>query len=248
MKKIVEICCGSYEDAIKADNGGAERIELNSALHLGGLTPSISTLKLVKKHTDLIVICMVRPRGAGFCYSDLEKKQIFAEVKDLLEYGADGLAFGFLTEDRTIDLECTQRMVNLVHHYGKTAVFHRAFDCVKDDKTAINELIRLKVDRVLTSGLKATAVEGKEIIRNLQETVGAKIEILAGSGINKDNVKDLIEYTKVKQIHSSCRAWQEDKTTFGDFVNYAFAQGENKACYDYVDENLVRNLIKAVNE
>lgn len=248
MKKIVEICCGSYEDAINAYSGGAERIELNSALHLGGLTPSISTLKLVKKHTDLIVICMVRPRGAGFCYSDLEKKQIFAEAKDLLEYGADGLAFGFLTEDRTIDLECTQRMVNLVHHYGKTAVFHRAFDCVKDDKTAINELIRLKVDRVLTSGLKATAVEGKEIIRNLQETVGAKIEILAGSGINKDNVKDLIEYTKVKQIHSSCRAWQEDKTTFGDFVNYAFAQGENKACYDYVDENLVRNLIKAVNE
>lgn len=248
MKKIVEICCGSYEDAINAYNGGAERIELNSALHLGGLTPSISTLKLVKKHTDLIVICMVRARGAGFCYSDLEKKQIFAEAKDLLEYGADGLAFGFLTEDRTIDLECTQRMVNLVHHYGKTAVFHRAFDCVKDDKTAINELIRLKVDRVLTSGLKATAVEGKEIIRNLQETVGAKIEILAGSGINKDNVKDLIEYTKVKQIHSSCRAWQEDKTTFGDFVNYAFAQGENKACYDYVDENLVRNLIKAVNE
>lgn len=248
MKKVVEICCGSYEDAINAYNGGAERIELNSALHLGGLTPSVSTLKLVKKHTKLRVICMVRPRGAGFCYSDLEKKQIFAEAKDLLEYGADGLAFGFLTEDRTIDLECTQKMVNLVHHYGKTAVFHRAFDCVKDEKTAINELIKLNVNRVLTSGLKARAIEGKELIRSLQETVGAKIEILAGSSINKDNAKDLIEYTKVKQIHSSCRAWKEDKTTFGDFVNYAFAQGENKACYDYVDENLVRNLIKAVNE
>ena len=139
-------------------------------------------------------------------------------------------------------------MVNLVHSYGKTAVFHRAFDCVKDEKTAINELIKLNVNRVLTSGLKATAIEGKELIRSLQETVGAKIEILAGSGINKDNVKDLIEYTKVKQIHSSCRAWKEDKTTFGDFVNYAFTQGENKVCYDYVDENLVRNLIKAVNE
>lgn len=139
-------------------------------------------------------------------------------------------------------------MVNLVHSYGKTAVFHRAFDCVKDEKTAINELIKLNVNRVLTSGLKATVIEGKELIRSLQKTVGVKIEILAGSGINKDNAKDLIEYTKVKQIHSSCRAWKEDKTTFGDFVNYAFAQGENKACYDYVDENLVRNLIKAVNE
>lgn len=96
--------------------------------------------------------------------------------------------------------------------------------------------------------MKATVIEGKELIRSLQKTVGVKIEILAGSGINKDNAKDLIEYTKVKQIHSSCRAWKEDKTTFGDFVNYAFTQGENKVCYDYVDENLVRNLIEAVNE
>ena len=248
MNIIVEICCGSYEDAINAYRGGAKRIELNSALYLGGLTPSIATLELIKKNTDLEVICMVRPRGAGFCYSDLEKEQIFAEAKALLEHGADGLAFGFLTEDRTIDLGCTQKMVNLVHFYEKTAVFHRAFDCVRDEKIAINELIKLKVDRVLTSGVKATAIEGRELIRGLQETVGAKIEILAGSGINKNNAKALIEYTKVKQIHSSCRAWQEDKTTFGDFVNYAFAQDENKACYDYVDENLVRNLIKAANE
>ena len=142
MDRIIEICCGSYEDAINAYRSGAKRIELNSALHLGGLTPSIATLELIKRNTDLEVICMVRPRGAGFCYSDLEKKQIFAEAKALLEHGADGLAFGFLTEDRTIDLECTQKMVNLVHHYGKTAVFHRAFDCGKDDKTAINELIK----------------------------------------------------------------------------------------------------------
>lgn len=104
MDRIIEICCGSYEDAINAYRGGAKRIELNSALYLGGLTPSIATLELIKRNTDLEVICMVRPRGAGFCYSDLEKKQIFAEAKALLERGADGLAFGFLTEDRTIDL------------------------------------------------------------------------------------------------------------------------------------------------
>ena len=151
MDRIIEICCGSYEDAINAYRGGAKRIELNSALYLGGLTPSIATLELIKRNTNLEVICMVRPRGAGFCYSDLEKKQIFAEAKALLESGADGLAFGFLTEDRTIDLECTQKMVNLVYSYGKTAVFHRAFDCVKDEKTAINKLIKLNVDRVLTT-------------------------------------------------------------------------------------------------
>lgn len=191
---------------------------------------------------------MVRPRGAGFCYNDLEKEQIFAEAKDLLEHGADGLAFGFLYEDRTVDLECTQKMTKLIHSYAKIAVFHRAFDCVKDEKVAINELIKLKIDRILTSGLKSTAIEGKELIKSLQEFAGDKIEILAGSGINKDNAKALIEYTKIKQIHSSCRAWQTDTTTFGDFVDYAFAQGENKACYDYVDERLVRKLIDSINK
>ena len=95
-----------------------KRIELNSALYLGGLTPSIATLELIKRNTNLEVICMVEQRrGAGFCYSDLEKEQIFAEAKALLEHGADGLAFGLLTEDRTIDLECTQKMVNIVHSY-----------------------------------------------------------------------------------------------------------------------------------
>lgn len=81
MDRVIEICCGSYEDAINAYRGGAKRIELNSALYLGGLTPSIATLELIKRNTDLEVICMVRPRGAGFCYSDLEKNRFLPKQK-----------------------------------------------------------------------------------------------------------------------------------------------------------------------
>lgn len=84
MDRMIEICCGSYEDAINAYRGGAKRIELNSALYLGGLTPSIATLELIKRNTDLEVICMVRPRGAGFCYSDLEKKADFCRSKSFV--------------------------------------------------------------------------------------------------------------------------------------------------------------------
>lgn len=96
--------------------------------------------------------------------------------------------------------------------------------------------------------IKITAIEAKIELNLYKKFAGDKIEILAGSGINKDNAKALIEYTKIKQIHSSCRAWQTDTTTFGDFVDYAFAQGENKACYDYVDERLVRKLIDSINK
>ena len=95
--RMVEICCGSYEDAVSASRGGAERIELNSALALGGLTPPAGCVRLVKERTDLKVISMVRPRGGGFCYTALETEQMFEDAKMLLEYGSDGLAFGFLT-------------------------------------------------------------------------------------------------------------------------------------------------------
>ena len=102
-RAMIEICCGSYEDALAADRGGAERIELNSALALGGLTPSAGCVKLVKKNTGLKVISMVRPRGAGFNYTEAETEQMFADGEELLKAGSDGLAFGFLTEDREID-------------------------------------------------------------------------------------------------------------------------------------------------
>ena len=110
---MVEICCGSYEDARNAYLGGAKRIELNSALHLGGLTPSIASLTLTKKNTDLKVICMVRPRGAGFCYNDIEFEQIMEDAKVLLENGADGLAFGFLNKDYTIDRFSTSFIISM---------------------------------------------------------------------------------------------------------------------------------------
>lgn len=148
----IEICCGSYEDALAAARGGAERIELNSALALGGLTPSAACLRMVKRCTDLLVVSMVRPRGAGFCYTEAQTEQMFEEARELLENGSDGLAFGFLTEDRCVDLEKTGRMTELIHSYGREAVFHRAFDCTEDPVRAIEELIGLGADRILTSG------------------------------------------------------------------------------------------------
>lgn len=239
----VEVCCGSYEDAVNAYDGGADRIELNSALHLGGLTPTTATLKLVKEKVSIPVCCMVRPRGAGFIYSEKEVEVIFAEANELLENGADGIVFGFLNKDFEIDYNLTKKMVNLIHSYHKEAVFHRAFDCLKDPYKGIETLIELNVDRVLTSGLKNKAFEGKELLKDLQSKYGDKIQILAGSGVNETNAKELINYTSLKQIHSSAKAWEKDLTTHINEVDYSYVK-ENE--YEVVSLDKVKVLIKSV--
>ena len=239
MNKL-EVCCGSYEDAINAYHGGAKRIELNSALALGGLTPTIASLELVKNNTDLEVICMVSPRGkvigvepqffidAGFVYNELQSEQMIIEAEELLEHGADGIAFGFLDPDGKINSARTSEMVSIIHSYGKTAVFHRAFDVCDDPDETIHRLIELGVDGVLTSGMKFTVSKGIQLIKELQEKYGNQIEILAGSGINETNVVDIIHYTGIHQVHSSCKNWRADPTTANDHVSFSYNVGNRK--------------------
>ncbi len=219
---LVEVCCGGYVDCLRAYRGGAKRVELNTALALGGLTANVTDLKLAKKNTPLEVICMVRCRAAGFCYNDDEVSAMFEAAKDLLEAGADGIAFGFLKEDRSVDEVLTRKMVELVHRYGKCAVFHRAFDCVVDVHGAMECLLACGCDRVLTSGLKKTAIEGARCIGELVSLYGDQIEILAGCGIRPDNVMELVYTSHVKQVHASCMEFEHDVTTYGNEVNYAY--------------------------
>lgn len=245
MDVKVEICCGSYYDALKASHGGAKRIELNSALHLGGLTPSTACVKLVKENTDLEVISMVRPRGAGFCYLDDEYVLMKQECNELMKAGSDGIAFGFLTTDCLIDEEKTKEFVNIIHKYNGTAVFHRAFDCALDVEDAIQTLIDLGVDRILTSGTKDKAMQGIDTIALLQQKYGHQIEILPGSGLNKTNAKEMIEKTGVHQIHSSCKAWIKDPTTTSNGVTYNYSQ-TNQDEFEVVDQMLVEGLLDSL--
>lgn len=243
MENIIEICCGSYEDALAAYRGGAKRIELNSALYLGGLTPSLGTLLLVKKHTELQVIAMVRPRGAGFCYTDAEFETMMLDAELLMKNGADGIAFGFLDQDGNIDEKRTKSMTDMVRAYGKEAVFHRAFDCVQDPYRAMEQLISLGIHRVLTSGQKAKAMDGIELIADLQKKYGDRVEILAGSGMNADNASEMFRRSGISQVHSSCRGWLLDPTTTGPEVTYSYAASPHENDYEAVDEKLVRTLV-----
>ena len=246
MERIVEICTGSYQDCLDAYHGGAKRVELNSALSVGGLTPSVAVLRQVKRDTDLKVICMVRPRAAGFCYEPEDVRIMMEDARILLEEGADGIAFGFLTPDAQVEKGATARMCDLIHSFGKEAVFHRAFDVCADPFAAMDILIACGIDRLLTSGQQEKAAQGVSLIRMLQARFHAHIEILAGSGVNAGNARQLMAATGIHQVHSSCKTFSPDPTTRKGPVSYAYLSGPHEDEYDVVSEELVRQLVQAV--
>lgn len=248
MNKMIEVCCGSYEDALVAYQNHADRIELNSALYLGGLTPSLGSLRLVKQNTGIKTIVMIRPRGAGFCYSDKDFEVMKEDTRLLMENGADGIAFGCLLENGTIDVEKCKCLIDIVNEYHGEVVFHRAFDCVKNPFEAIETLIGMGVNRILTSGQQQTAMDGKGLLKELQSKYGSQIEIVAGGGINSSNAKELMEYTGIHQIHSSCKEYFTDPTTVGESVSYAYLPEEHSMKYDMVDGRLVKKIVKVVKE
>jgi copper homeostasis protein len=206
---LVEVAVGAAGDAVAAEAAGADRLELNAALELGGLTPSLGTLLEVKRTTRVPVVAMIRPRPGGFVYSDAEFATMRRDAELALEHGADGLAFGILTSDRAIDLVRTRELTRLMGGRGQ-AVFHRAFDLTPDPVGALGRLIDLGVTRVLTSGQRATAGEGAALIRRLIEHARGRIEVLPGGGVRPGNVADLVAETGATQVHGSFSVARSD--------------------------------------
>lgn len=196
---IVEVCCGSLDDALEAQRGGADRIELNCGLAQGGLTPSLGLLVKCKEMLNIPVIVMVRPRGGGFCYTENEAQTMYRDAELLLKHSADGIAFGFLNGDGSVDVRRCKGMLSIIGN--RMSVFNRAIDIVPDPIKALECLIQLGVKRVLTSGQHPKAIDGAPIIRLLKEKAGEKIEILACGGIRADNIQTVLSLTGCNQVH-----------------------------------------------
>jgi copper homeostasis protein len=213
-KKIkLEICTASVEDCVKAEQGGADRVELNCALMLGGLTPSLGALREARASVRLQIISMIRPRPAGFCYSRTEFTVMQRDAEMALAENADGIAFGILTAKGTLDIKRCRQMVKLAGN--RQAVFHRAFDVVKDPRTALEQLIDLGVTRVMTSGQEASAYNGAA---NIAEYIGqakGRIEILPAGGINRFTIADVIKRTGCEQVHASLSTTARDSSASG---------------------------------
>ena len=205
---LIEACCGCAQDALEAARGGADRVELNTALFLGGLTPSIGSLRALRELSGIPVMAMLRPREGGFCYSDADWRTLLADGEALLHAGADGLVFGCLTPEGTIDEPRVRELVALCS--GRPAVFHRAIDVVPDWRRALEVLIRCGVTRVLTSGQSASALQGAGIIAKMLRFAGGAIEILPGAGITPENVRQLLDITGCTQVHLSRRREMTD--------------------------------------
>lgn len=197
----VEVCVESLESVLTAQRAGAHRVELNSGIGLGGLTPTLNLLKQVRVKTQLPIICMVRPRAGDFCYTEHELELMLVEAKVLMECGADGLAIGVLDAQRRVSQDAVAKFKDICG--DGELVFHRAFDCVVDLWQAASELIKLGVDRILTSGGQNTAMAGKAQLADLQSEFGHQIEILPGSGIRSSNVAELVESTGCQQVHGT---------------------------------------------
>ncbi|MEG2656709.1 MAG: copper homeostasis protein CutC [Clostridium sp.] len=209
-KVLVEICCGSLEDVIIAKSAGAHRVELNSNMFLGGITPSIGTIIEAKKAVDIPIMVMIRPRGSGFCYLDYEIKTMETDMKAAINAGADGIVFGVLHEDGTIDVERCKKFMEIIG--DKEAVFHRAFDVVKDPFEAIDILVDLGVKRILTKGQKNTIEDGADLLSELVKYANGRIEILPG-GVRPHNVKWMIEDLKFNQLHVASFTKRNDYST-----------------------------------
>jgi copper homeostasis protein len=206
----LEICTASVEDCVKAELGGADRVELNCALMLGGLTPSLGSLRESRAAVKLPIIAMIRPRPAGFCYSRAEFTVMQRDAEAALAEKADGIAFGILTAAGALDVPRCGQMMKLAA--GREAVFHRAFDVVREPLKTLEQLIDLGVTRVMTSGQEASAYNGAGNIAEYIRRAAGRIEILPAGGINRFTVADVIKKTGCDQIHASLSTSSKDRS------------------------------------
>ncbi len=241
----LEICCGSLEDAVEAAEGGADRVELCSALFLGGLTPSYGALVEAKRRLSIPVIFMARPRGGGFCYTPVEMAAMERDTEMAVAHGADGVVFGILEPDGRIDLARTRRLRSLAGQ--REAAFHRAFDVTPDPFRAVDELVDLGITRILTSGQCDTVWEGLPLIARLVEYAGDRIQIMPGGGIKPYHVDDVIAKTGCRHIHLAAWKSQVDESTRGrPEVTFGGALYPPEDRYDVTDRRVVADLARRI--
>ena len=244
MKRVtLEVCCGSYEDVVIAQSAGADRVELNSSMFLGGLTPSMGCFLEVKANTNIPVITMIRPREAGFFYSGYEYAVMKRDANLFIEHGTDGLVFGFLNPNGTFDKSRMEEFAGICRTAGITAVCHRAFDVTPDPIAALDTLIELGVNRVLTSGQQPNVINGVKLISELIKHAAGRIEIMPGAGLEYNNIEDFIEKTGVTQIHVAApKLRAETSTSINPNIYYGGALYPREDVVSIADIDTIRQI------
>jgi copper homeostasis protein len=202
----LEVCVDSVSNALIAQSAGAYRIEFCANLPEGGTTPSPTQITLARKQLKIKLYVLIRPRGGDFLYDDLEFEIQKSDIHYCGQNGCDGVVIGMLNPDGTVDAERCRELVAIAHSYKMGVTFHRAFDRSSDLFQAMETIIDLGCERILTSGGYDTVIEGEEVIRQLIEKAGNRITIMPGSGVTPENAGELIQKTGLKELHGTFRS------------------------------------------
>lgn len=237
---VVEIAANSLASALAAQEGGASRIELCTALELGGLTPSPGQIALVRERLSIPVHVLVRPRAGDFAYADEEHATMLADIAYCAAAGCDGVVVGALTADGQVDVARCREMAAAAG--GLDLTFHRAIDVCRDPAAALEAIIGLGFTRVLSSGGAASAMDGSANLRRLVEQAAGRIEVMPGAGIDADNVASLMAATGARQFHASAKRALPSLMRFAPASALGMAGGETRS-----DAAEVRRLVQALD-
>jgi copper homeostasis protein len=240
---VLEIATSDFETTRSAVEGGADRIELCANLNEGGTTPSYGTIYQCRENFDVLLYPIIRPRGGDFLYTDDEYEIMLHDVKLCKQSGCDGIVIGLLNEDGTIDIKRTAALVDIAYPMGVT--FHRAFDRCRNAFEALEQLVQIGCERILTSGQQPTVNEGMELIAELNKLGDHRIIVMPGSGVRKENIKLLAEKTGCKEFHSSLRSKTKSKM---DFIHPAFENSAESYMNNSIDAFEVSALKKILKE
>lgn len=197
----IEICTNGYQSVINAQENGAHCAELCESLEVGGVTPSYGTLKKVAADMKIPVRVLIRPRSGNYIYNEAELEMMCLDIQLVKQLGYEGVVIGALNENGDLDVEKIKIMMKAGE--GMKFTFHRAIDACNNPLEALATLVELGFDKVLTSGCKPKAIDGVSMIRQMQEKYGDKIKIMAGGGININNVVTIINETGISNCHAS---------------------------------------------
>lgn len=211
-KYTLEVCADNVQSVIEAERGGATRIELCSNLIIGGTTPGKALFQEVRRNSSLPLRVMLRPRFGDFCYDEYEFRTMLEEAQMFRELGADGIVFGILSPDGSLNME---QMKSLADAAGPLDVtLHRAFDVCRDPYEALEQAVSLGIKTILTSGQKNNAWNGRALLAKLQEKSAGRIEILAGAGVNAETIAKLIPETHISSYHLSGKVFGDSRMIF----------------------------------
>ena len=196
-----EICAGGVESCIAAENAGANRVELCSALSEGGITPSFSVVEYCVKNLTIELNVIIRPRGGDFVYTSSEIEIMRRDIEVFKSIGVNGVVVGCLNNDGSVDVDAMKILMEAAN--GLSVTFHRAFDICANPFDSLETIISLGCDRILTSGHATTAYEGRDMLKQLNEKSVGRIIIMPGCGVDITNVSEIVDYTKVNEIHFS---------------------------------------------